>query len=85
MFYSTRLCLSNCNVLWALIKQNMNFNIQQVVVFLYFTKIVLLKIIRPLSTHQHTKCHVPTLTGLSFASILKVWTSAILEQLKLQD
>jgi hypothetical protein len=51
--------------------------------FWLVTKMVLLKTIHPLKTNPHTKCHGPALTSASFASTSEVWTSAILEWLKL--
>jgi hypothetical protein len=53
--------------------------------FLFLIKMVLLKVVHPLKIDQYTKFHGPTLTGASFASISVVWTSAILERLKLRD
>jgi hypothetical protein len=53
--------------------------------FLFWTKMVSLKVGHPLKFYQCTKFHVPTLTGASFASISEVWTSAILEWLKVRD
>jgi hypothetical protein len=37
--------------------------------FFYFNKVVLLRVIHPLSTYQLTKFHIPTFTGASFALI----------------
>jgi len=45
---------------------------------------VLLKAVHPLNIYQNTEFHGPTLTGASFASTSKVWTSAILEWLQLR-
>jgi hypothetical protein len=38
-----------------------------------------------LEIYQHAKYNGPTLPGESFVSTLEVWTSAILERLKLRD
>jgi hypothetical protein len=38
-----------------------------------------------LKIYHYTKFHGPTLTGASFASTSEVWTSAILEWLKVRD
>jgi hypothetical protein len=46
---------------------------------------VLLNVVHPLKIYQCTKFHVLTLTGASFASISEVWTSAILQWLKVRD
>jgi hypothetical protein len=61
------------------IKQNMNFNFHphSTLYFFFFTEVVLLKVVRHLKIHQHTKFHGPTSTGSSFASSSEVWTSAI--------
>jgi hypothetical protein len=52
----------------------MNFNIQTAAmfVFLFLTKIVLLKVVHPLNIYQHTKFHGPTFTGASFSSTSEV-------------
>jgi hypothetical protein len=65
----------------------MNFNIQTAMFIFFFllTKMALLKVVYPLKIYQHTKFHVPTLTGASFASTSEVLTSAILEWLKVRD
>jgi hypothetical protein len=65
----------------------MNFNIQTAAmfVFLFLTKMVLLKVVHPLKIYQYTKFRGPTLTGANFASTSEVWTSAILECLKVRD
>jgi hypothetical protein len=71
----TKVHLSKCNGSRVVsTKQNMNFNIQTAVifVFLFLTKIVLLKVLHPLKTYQYTKFHDPTLTGASFASTSEV-------------
>jgi hypothetical protein len=83
--YYTKVHLSKCNGSWAVsTKQTTNFNIQLAVIlyFLFLTKMVSLKVVHPLKI---TKFHVPTLTDASFASISEVWTSAILEWLKVRD
>jgi hypothetical protein len=51
----------------------MNFNIQTAAMFVFFsTKMVLLKVARPLKVYQYTKFDGPTLTGASFASTSEV-------------
>jgi hypothetical protein len=81
--------LSKCNGSWVVsTKQTMNFNIQTAACsyVLFLTKMVELKVVNPLKINQYyTKCHGPTLTGVSFASTSEVWTSAILEWLKVRD
>jgi hypothetical protein len=79
--YYTKVHLSKCNGSWVVsTQQTMNFNIQTAAmcVFLFLTKMVLLKVVHPLKIYQYTKCHGPTLIGASFASTSEVWTSAIL-------
>jgi hypothetical protein len=86
--YNTKVHLSKCNGSWVVsTKQIMNFNIQTAAmfVFLFLTKMVLIKVVHPLKIYQYTKFHGPTLTGVSFASTSEVWTSAILESLKIRD
>jgi hypothetical protein len=87
--YYTKLHLSKCNGSWVVAtKQNTNFNIQTAAIFVFFlflTKMVSLKVVHPLKIYQYTKFHVPMLTGASFASTSEVWTSAILEWLKVRD
>jgi hypothetical protein len=64
----------------------MNFNIQTAAMFVFFlTKMVLLKVVHPLNIYQYTKFYGPMLTDASFASTSEVWTSAILEWLKVRD
>jgi hypothetical protein len=65
----------------------MNFNIQTAAMFLFLflTKMVLLKVVHTLQMYQYTKFHGRMLTGASFASTSEVWTSAILEYLKVRD
>jgi hypothetical protein len=46
---------------------------------------VLIKVVHPLKIYQYKKFHGPTLTDASFASILEVRTSAILEWLKVRN
>jgi hypothetical protein len=80
--YYTKVHLSKCNGSWVVsAKQTMNFNIQTaaIFVFLFLTKMVLLKVVHPLKIYQYTKFRGPTLTGASFASTSEVWTFAILE------
>jgi hypothetical protein len=86
--YYTKVHLSKCNGSWVVsTKQTMNFNIQTAAmfVFLFLTKMVLLKVVHPLKIYQYTKYYGPTLTGESFASTSEVWTSAIFEWLKVRD
>jgi hypothetical protein len=87
--YRTKVHLSKCNGSWVISrKQTMNFNIQTAgmfVFFLFLTRMVSLKVVHPLKIYQYTKFHGPTLTGASFASTPEVWTSAILEWLKIRD
>jgi hypothetical protein len=86
--YYSKVYLSKCNGSWGVsTKQTMNFNIQTAAmfVFLVFDKNGLLKVVHPLNIDQYTKFHGPTLTGASFASTTEVWTSAILEWLKVRD
>jgi hypothetical protein len=85
--YYTKVYLSKCNGSWGVsMKQTMNFfQLAAMFVFLFLTKIVLLKVVHPLKIYQYTKFHVPTLSGASFASTSEVWTSAILEWLKIRD
>jgi hypothetical protein len=86
--YKTKVHLSKCNGSWVVsTKQTMNFNIQTAAtfVFLFLTKMVSLKVVHPLAIYQFSKFHGPTLTGARFASTLEVWTTAILEWLKVQE
>jgi hypothetical protein len=86
--YYTKVHLSKCNGSWIVsTEQTMNFNIQTAAmfVFLLLTKMVKLKVVHPLKIYQYTKFHGHTLTGASFANTSKVWTSAILEWLKIRD
>jgi hypothetical protein len=76
--YYTKVHLSKSNGSWVVsTKQTMNFNIETAAMFVFF--------VFPLKIYQYTKLHGPTLTGASFASTSEVWTSAILEYLKLRD
>jgi hypothetical protein len=54
----------------------MNLNFQPlamfVFLFLFLTKLGLLKVIHPLKMYQHTKLNGPKVTGESFASIPEV-------------
>jgi hypothetical protein len=87
-FYYTKVHLSKCKGSWVVsTKQTMNFNIQLAAMFVLFVfnKNGLIKSWSPLKIYQYTKFHVPTLTGSSFASISEVWTSTILEWLKVRD
>jgi hypothetical protein len=86
--YYTEVHLSKCNGSWVVsTEQTMNFNIQTAIMiyFLFLKKMVLLKVVHPLKIYQYTKFHCPMLTGASFASTSDVWTSAILEWLKVRD
>jgi hypothetical protein len=88
IFYHTEVHLSKCNGSWAVsTKQTMNFNIQTAAMFVFFvlTNIILLKVVHCLKIYQYAKFHGPTLAGASFASTSEVWTSAILERLKVRD
>jgi hypothetical protein len=85
--YNTKVHLSKCIGSWVVsTKQNTNFNIQMAAMFVFFlTKMVLLKVVYPFKIYQYTKFCGPTLAGASFASTSEVWTSAILECLKVWD
>jgi hypothetical protein len=86
--YHTKVHLFKCNGSWVVsTKQTINFNIQTAAmfVFLAFDKMVLLKVVHPLKIYQYIKFHGPTLNGASFASTSEVWTSTILECLKIRD
>jgi hypothetical protein len=86
--YFSEVQLSKCNGSWVVsTKQTMNFKIQTAAMFVFFVfdKNGLLKVIHCLKIYQYTKLHGPTLTGASFASTSEVWTSAILEWLKIRD
>jgi hypothetical protein len=85
--YYAKVHLSKCNGSWVVsTKETMNFNIQTAAMFVFFfTKMVLLKVVHRLEIYQYTSFHGPTLAGASFASISEVWTSAILEWLKVRD
>jgi hypothetical protein len=68
--YYTKVHLSKCKGSWVVsTKQTMNFNIQTAAmfVFLFLTKMVLLKVVHPLK-----KFHGPMLTGACFASTSEV-------------
>jgi hypothetical protein len=81
--YYTKVHLSKCNGSWVdSTEQTMNFNIQTAAMFVFF---VFDKNFHPLKIYQYTKFHGPTLTGAIFASTSEVWTSAILEWLKVLD
>jgi hypothetical protein len=86
--YYTKVHLCKCNGSWVVsTKQIMNFNIQTAAMFVFslFDKNSCLKVVHRLNIYQYTKFHGPTLTGASFASTSQVWTSAILEWLKVRD
>jgi hypothetical protein len=72
--------LSKCNGSWVVaIKQTVNFKYQpptMFVFFLFYAKIVLLKVVHPLNTYQNTKFHNPLLSDTRFAFTSEVWTSA---------
>jgi hypothetical protein len=74
--YYTKIHMSKCNGPWVVsTEKNMNFHIQTAAMFVFFlflTKMVLLKVVHPLKIYQHTK-------------FSEIWTSAILEWLKLRD
>jgi hypothetical protein len=73
--YYTKVNFSKCNGSWVVsTKQNMNFNIQTAAmfVFFYFDKMILLKVVHPLTIYQFTKFHGPTMIGASFASTSEV-------------
>jgi hypothetical protein len=53
--------------------------------FLFFTNVILVKVVRPLKIYQHTKFYGPTLIGLSFVFTSEVRILTILEWLKLWD
>jgi hypothetical protein len=87
--YYTTVHLSTCNSSWVVsTKQTMNFNIQLAAMFVFFVfdKNGLLNSCSSFEALSvYTQFHGPTLTGASFASTSVVWTSAILEWLKVQD
>jgi hypothetical protein len=88
--YYTKVHLSECNGSWVVsTKQTMNFIIQTAAMFVLFVfdKNGLIKswVVHPFKIYQYTKFHGPTLTVASFASTSDVWTSAILEWLKVRD
>jgi hypothetical protein len=88
IYYYTKLHLSKCEGSWVVsTKQTMNFNIQlaAIFVFMFLTKIISLKVVHHLKIYQYIKFHGLSLTGASFASTSEVWTSAILEWLKVRD
>jgi hypothetical protein len=65
--YYTKVHLSKCNGSWVVsTKQSMNFNIQTAAmfIFLFLTKMILLKVVHPLKIYQYTKFHGPTLTAM---------------------
>jgi hypothetical protein len=72
--------LSPQNKLWIL-----TFKRPPCSYFLFLTKTVLLKVVHPLKIYQYTTFYGPTLTGTSLASTSDVWTSVILEWLKVRD
>jgi hypothetical protein len=66
--YYTKVHLFKWNGSWVVsTKQTMDFNIQTAAmfVFLFSTKMVLLKVVYPLNIYQYTQFHGPTLTGES--------------------
>jgi hypothetical protein len=78
-------CLSAKGV--VAVKQNVNVKYQLPAMFvslLFFTKIVFLKVLRPLKIYQNTEFYGPTLSDVSFAFTSEVWMSTILEWLQLQ-
>jgi hypothetical protein len=73
--YYTKVHLSKCNGSRVVsTKRTINFNIQTAAmfVFLFLTKMVLLKVVHPLKVYQYSKFHGPTLIGASFASTSEV-------------
>jgi hypothetical protein len=83
--YYTKVHLSKCNGSWVVsTKQTMNFNIRHIRIFCFWQNDVI-KVVYPLKFYHYTKFHGPTLNGVSFASTSEVWTSAILEWLKVRD
>jgi hypothetical protein len=60
--YYTKVHLSKCNVSWVVSrKQTMNFNIQTAAMFVFLTKMVLLKVVHPLKIYHYTKFNGPML------------------------
>jgi hypothetical protein len=88
LFFS-KVHLAKCNGSWVFsIKHTMNFkhsNGRHVRIFCFLTKMASLKVVHPLKIYQFSKFHGPMLTGASSASTSEVWTSAILEWLKVRD
>jgi hypothetical protein len=86
--YYTKVNLSKCNGSWVVsTKQTMNFNIQTaaMLVFFVFDKNGLIKSFssfEDLSVYKISWSHVD---WCKFASTLGVWTSGILEWLKVRD
>jgi hypothetical protein len=73
--YYTKVHLSKCNGSRVVsTEQTMNLHIQTTAmfVFLFLTKMVLLKVVHPLKIYQYTKFHGSTLTGASFTSTSEV-------------
>jgi hypothetical protein len=83
--YYTKVHLSKFNGSWVVsTKQTMNYKIQTAAMFVFFVFDKNCLIYR-LKIYQYTKFHGPTLTGASFASTSEVWTSTIVEWLKIRD
>jgi hypothetical protein len=62
----------------------LNFNLPPCSHFSFFAKVVLLKVVHRLTIYRSTKFDGPTLTGASFTSASKIWTSSSLERLQLR-
>lgn len=83
IFYQNKLHLYKCDGSWAFsIKRNMNFNIQpfSTLECFVFYKNGRLKVVHSTKTCHNKEFHGHALTDESFASVSKVWTSAILER-----
>jgi hypothetical protein len=88
IFNCNKLHLSKCNGSWIFsVKRIINFKFQHPSMFvcLVSRKNDLIEVVYPFKIYQHAKFHGPTFTDASFASTSEVWTSAILEWLKLRD
>jgi hypothetical protein len=75
-YYNTKVHLSKCNGSRVVsTKQTMNFSFKLPpcpYIFLFFTKMVILKVVNPLKFYPFSKFHGPTFTGASFASTSEV-------------
>jgi hypothetical protein len=86
--YYTKIHLSKCSGSWIVsTKQTINFNIQTPAMFVFFVfnKNGFIRSCSSFEDLSEKKIHGPTLTGASFSSTSEVWTSAILEWLKVRD